>query len=85
MRTFIQASSRAVSVPGRIGSQWSALDAAVEKRGSTTITLAPRLRAAEKSCMTVLRVSSPTCEPISANASISSQSTGSWPPMTRPT
>jgi hypothetical protein len=42
MRTFIQASSRATSVPGRIGSHQSALEAAVEKRGSTTTSFPPR-------------------------------------------
>ena len=33
-----------MSVPGRIGSHQSALEAAVEKRGSTAISFAPRDR-----------------------------------------
>ena len=82
--TFIQASSSAVSVPGLIGSQWSALAATLENLGSTTITVAPRAHASAKSCITVLRVSSPMWLPISVRHSRPSQSTGSWPPTGRP-
>ena len=53
-----------MSVPGLIGSQYRALPAAVEKRGSTTTTCAPRESASAKSCTCVLCMFSPRCEPM---------------------
>ena len=54
-----------MSVPGLIGSQYFALPAAVEKRGSTAMTVAPFAIAAAKSCTCVLCMFSPRCEPMS--------------------
>ncbi len=82
-----------MSVPGLIGSQYFALPAAVEKRGSTAMTVAPFAIAAAKSCTCVLCMFSPRCEPMSvmtrafATSSVSGEPTGepnvSWKPTSR--
>ena len=53
-----------MSVPGRIGSHQSAFAAAVEKRGSTTISLAPRDSPSANAVTCEVNTFSPMCVPI---------------------
>ena len=62
--------SSATSVPGRTGSQRSAVRAIGVSRGSTTIRLAPRSRACQIHCMTIGKHSAtfePTTKMLSAS------------------
>ena len=82
--TFIHASSSARSVPGLIGSQYFALLAATEKRGSTTMIGMRRSIAFANSCTWLLCMFSPRCEPISTRQSVFSMSVGSGEPRPAP-
>ena len=84
MMTFIQASSRAMSVPGLMGSQYLALPATVEKRGSTTTSSAPRSRAWARSCTWVLCMFSPRWLPMRVMQRALRASTASGEPMPWP-
>lgn len=79
-RTFIQASRSAMSVPGFTGSQYFALPAATENRGSTTTSPAPRPMASASSCTCVLCMFSPRCDPMSVMQRAFSMSMGSGEP-----
>ena len=83
--TFIHASSSARSVPGRSGSQYFALLAAVEKRGSATMIVAPLRIASANSCTCVLCMFSPMCEPSSTRQRVCAMSSVSGEPGVSPT
>ena len=73
-----------MSVPGFTGSQYLALLAATEKRGSTTITGTLRSTACANSCTCELCMFSPRCEPISTRQSVFLMSVGSGEPTPAP-
>ena len=84
MSTCIQASSSAMSVPGLIGSHQSAFEAAVEKRGSTAISFAPRDRPVANWVICEVKTFSPRWLPMSTTSFASSRSSGSGEPSPRP-
>ena len=69
-----------MSVPGLMGSQYFALPAATEKRGSTTTSPAPLPIASASSCTWVLCMFSPRCEPMSVMTRALAMSMGSGEP-----
>jgi hypothetical protein len=77
IRMWAHASGSAISVPGLICSQMSARNAAVDRRGSTTIRLAPSVSAVTSSWTWRLCMFSPRWDPINTRQSVFSMSTGS--------
>ena len=73
-----------MSVPGRIGSHQSAFDAAVEKRGSTAISFAPRASPVANAVIWDVNTFSPRWLPIRTTNRASSRSTGSGEPRPCP-
>ena len=73
-----------MSVPGLIGSQYFALLAATEKRGSTTMIGMRRSTACANSCTCELCMFSPRCEPIRTRQSVFAMSVGSGEPRPAP-
>ena len=73
-----------MSVPGRIGSHQSAFAAAVEKRGSTAISFAPRERPSANAVICDVKTFSPRWLPMRTMSFDSSRSTGSGEPSPRP-
>ena len=73
-----------MSVPGLMGSHQSALEAAVEKRGSTAISFAPRERPVANCVICEVKTFSPRWLPIRTTSFDSSRSSGSGEPRGRP-